>query len=57
MGLPSFSMTTSQAYGTGDKYFFILFQGGKSYEQLKAELGDATDLIKITVVGYSFFKW
>uniref|UniRef100_A0A672NS50 Villin-1 n=1 Tax=Sinocyclocheilus grahami TaxID=75366 RepID=A0A672NS50_SINGR len=33
------------------------WSGGKSYDQLKAELGDATDIIKITVVGYSFFKW
>uniref|UniRef100_A0A672NQX9 Villin-1 n=1 Tax=Sinocyclocheilus grahami TaxID=75366 RepID=A0A672NQX9_SINGR len=32
------------------------WSGGKSYDQLKAELGDATDIIKITVVGYSFFK-
>uniref|UniRef100_A0A8C2HGN6 Villin-1 n=1 Tax=Cyprinus carpio TaxID=7962 RepID=A0A8C2HGN6_CYPCA len=32
------------------------WSGGKSYDQLKAELGTATDLIEITVVGYSFFK-
>lgn len=29
----------------------LLSQGGKSYEELKSELGDATDIIKITVVG------
>lgn len=30
-------------------------QGGKSYEELKSELGDATEVIKITVVGYHVF--
>lgn len=29
----------------------LFSQAGKSYEELKSELGDATDIIKITVVG------
>lgn len=33
----------------------LFSQGGKSYEELKSELGDATDVIKITVVGYHVF--
>ena len=28
----------------------MFHQGGKSYYELKSELGDATDIIKITVV-------
>lgn len=30
----------------------LFSQSGKSYEELKSELGDATNIIKITVVGY-----
>ncbi|XP_062861507.1 villin-1 isoform X2 [Trichomycterus rosablanca] len=33
-----------------------LWSGGKSYEELKSELGDATDIIKITVVVISNSK-
>lgn len=29
----------------------VFSKGGKSYEELKSELGDTTDIIKITVVG------
>ena len=29
---------------------FVYLQGGKSYQELKAELGDASDFIQITVV-------
>ena len=30
--------------------FIVLYQGGKTYEQLKEELGEVTSLAKVTAV-------
>ncbi len=54
-----YGMTIYFTSGTAlvNEYFNSLLGWGNPMTKLKAELGTATDLIEITVVGYSFFKW
>lgn len=37
-------------------YCTVCLKDGKSYEQLKAELGDSTEIIKITMVSHLLDK-